>query len=719
LPAPTQIAKMVPRILLVVASIVGFTEAFSEAANPVRKVVTLLQAMQKQVTDEGEKAEDLYEKFMCYCKTSGGDLSASISAAETKIPQLGSSLEAAQAKKQQLEEDLKDHQADRSSAKQAMAEATSIRGKDKATYDKSLADNTANLAALNKAITAISAGMAGSFMQTGAAGVLRTLISSQREMLNDDRQELLSFLSGEQSGSYAPASGEIVGILKQMVDEMDKDQQSLITEEQASVKGYEGLMAAKTKEVAALTKSVELKLGKVADLGVEISTMKNDLGDTSESLSEDKKFVADLEKNCADKTAIHEAEKQVRSEEIVALADTIKILNDDDALELFKKTLPSASSSLLQVQQTGFSTRSQARSIVVQAQARGGKHMDFILLALRGKKIGFEKIIKLIDDLVVTLKSDQADDDHKKEYCGIQLDTADDKKKELEHSIDDLETVIEQTKEGIATLAEEINALKAGIAALDKAVAEATEQRKAESTAHKELMTSNAAAKELLVFAKNRLNKFYNPKLYKAAPARELSSEDRIYENQGGEIPTEAPGGIANTGITAFVQVREDGAPAPPPATAAAYVKKSQGSAGVMSMMDLLVQDLDKEMTESETEEKDAQADYEKGMADAAEKRRQDSKSLTDKEAAKAEMNGSLERSQDDKKSTGKELMGTMKYIQSLHAECDWLIQYFGVRKQARADEIDSLEKAKAVLSGADYSLLQRTARSRKFLRHG
>merc|ERR1712176_370323 len=107
---------------------------------------------------------------------------------------------------------------------------------------------------------------------------------------------------------------------------------------------------------------------------------------------------------------------------------------------------------------------------------------------------------------------------------------------------------------------------------------EATAIRKEENTEYKQLMQSDGAAKELLLFAKNRLNKFYNPKLYKAAPKRELSSGDRIYENMGGDIPTEAPGGIANTGISALVQLQEDVAPAPPPATAAAYTKKSQGS---------------------------------------------------------------------------------------------------------------------------------------------
>merc|ERR1712013_160323 len=110
------------------------------------------------------------------------------------------------------------------------------------------------------------------------------------------------------------------------------------------------------------------------------------------------------------------------------------------------------------------------------------------------------------------------------------------------------ENAIATTQEGIATLAEEIAALTEGIKALDKAVAEATEQRKEENTEYKALIASNTAATQLLAFAKNRLNKFYNPKLYKPAPKVELSSEDRIYSNMGGVVTTAAPGGIANTG---------------------------------------------------------------------------------------------------------------------------------------------------------------------------
>merc|ERR1719198_2553526 len=114
--------------------------------------------------------------------------------------------------------------------------------------------------------------------------------------------------------------------------------------------------------------------------------------------------------------------------------------------------------------------------------------------------------------MVSVLGEEQLDDDHKKEYCEMQFDVSDDKKKGLERSVSNLEKTIAKEKEAIATLAEEIKALEEGIAALDKSVAEATENRKEENIEYKDLMAADAAAKDILGFAKNRLNKFYNPK---------------------------------------------------------------------------------------------------------------------------------------------------------------------------------------------------------------
>merc|ERR1719446_1781319 len=323
--------------------------------------------------------------------------------------------------------------------------------------------------------------------------------------------------------------------------------------------------------------------------------------------------------------------------------------------------------------------------------------MDFIALAIQGKKIGFETVIKMIDDMVATLKTEQADDDSKKEYCAKEFDTADDKKKSLERTIKDLDTAIADAKDGISSTQDEIAGLEAGIKALDKSVAEATEQRKEEHEDFTELMASDSAAKEILGFAKNRLNKFYNPKLYKAPPKRELSDEDRATLAAGGTLaPTEAPGGIAGTGVTVLSQE----APPPPPEAVGAYSKKSEESGGVIALMDLLVKDLDKEMTEAEFTEKDAQEDYEQFMKDSSSKRAEDSKSLSDKEGMLADTEASLQENKDGKEAATKELMATVQYISNLHADCDWLVKYYEMRKEARTNEIDAMQKAKAVLSG-------------------
>merc|ERR1719230_1549760 len=243
----------------------------------------------------------------------------------------------------------------------------------------------------------------------------------------------------------------------------------------------------------------------------------------------------------------------------------------------------------------------------------------------------------MIDEMVGTLKQEQLDDDHKKEYCAKQFDMADDKKKGLERGVADLETAIDDHKEGIATAEEDIKNLQKAIKALDKSVAEATEQRKQENEDFTELMAQDSAAKELLLFAMNRLNKFYNPKLYKPPPKRELTAEDRATLAAGGTLPpTPTPGGIAGTGITVLAEVQQHGAarPAPPPEAPGAYQKKSQENNGVLAMIDLLVKDLDKEMAEAQTAEKDAQADYETFMKDSAAKRAEDAKTLADKEGA-------------------------------------------------------------------------------------
>eukprot|EP00747_Dinoflagellata_sp_TGD_P160200 gnl/TRDRNA2_/TRDRNA2_177952_c3_seq2.p1 gnl/TRDRNA2_/TRDRNA2_177952_c3~~gnl/TRDRNA2_/TRDRNA2_177952_c3_seq2.p1 ORF type:complete len:716 (+),score=284.20 gnl/TRDRNA2_/TRDRNA2_177952_c3_seq2:94-2241(+) len=688
-------------------------------ANPIRKIVTLMQNMQKKVEDEGKKEEELFEKFMCFCKQGRAGLEASVEKAKTsEIPDLEASVEEAVGKKKQMDEDLVQHKADKEAAKQSIADATAKREKEAAEFKKESEEQTADIAGLKKALEAVKAGTGGAFLQTADGGRIKQLVQDSKDILETDRDDLMAFLQGSEADS-----GQIVGIMETMIEEMSAALKEIEETEAKAISDFDSLVMEKTKEGESLQVMIEDKLTRTGELAVEVVELKNELEDTQESLAEDEKMLNGLEEKCAAKKKEWAERQKLRQEELLAIADTIKILNDDDALELFKKTLPSASASFVQIEVTSAAMRSKALELINQARHRPhrSQRLDFIALALRGKTAGFDFVVKMMEGMIANLKKEQEDDDAKKEYCLKEFDEAEDKKKSLETAISDLETAIADAEESITTLKTEIEALDDGIKALDKSVVEATEQRKEENEDFTANAAANAACKELIAFAKNRLNKFYNPKLYKPPAKRAITAEEQATLAAGGTLaPTVAPGGIAGTGVGLFVQIqmhRNDVAPPPPPETFGAYTK-SEESGGVISMMDMMISDMDKEMREAEYEEKDAQKDYETMMKDSAEKRAEDSKTMTDKQSALAQVEGELQQHKSDKMSTGKQLQETMLYTARLHGDCDFLMQNYDARKEARNAEMESIRDAEDTLKGAEYSLVQSSRASRKLLRH-
>merc|ERR1719203_1931185 len=311
----------------------------------------------------------------------------------------------------------------------------------------------------------------------------------------------------------------------------------------------------------------------------------------------------------------------------------------------------------------------------------------------------------MIDKMVALLGREQADDDSKKAYCEAELDKAEDEAKILTQKLSDLSKAIDETKELIATLESEIAALNKSIAELDTDVKDATATRKAENTLYKTTMAEDAAAMDILKMAKNRLAKFYTPKMYQPPAKTELSAAGRI----------EASYGASFVQVSAHSQQEAKGvaAPPPPPETWDAYSKKGEENAGVTEMMQLLMTDLENEMAQMTVDEKDSQAEYEAFMTDAASTRAMNSQSVKDKTAAKADAEANLVRLSQENKDTLKAAYDQSELVKDLHSECDWLLANFENRKAARTGEVESLKGAKAVLSGADYALVQhRAARS-------
>jgi len=362
-------------------------------------------------------------------------------------------------------------------------------------------------------------------------------------------------------------------------------------------------------------------------------------------------------------------------------------------LDVFKKA---GASSLMQVtkgHQTGFLQTAKGPQKLSKAQAivasflHKSHRLAFLSYTMKHQlrtankgAVDFGAITKMIDNMIGVLTAEQADDTKHKTWCTGELASSEDESAATQGKIASLTSTMAETSDEIATTAEDIAALTASIASLDKDVATSTAMRKAEHAEYLETVALTEAAIGLIGKAKNRLQKFYNPALYKPPPKVELSDEDAIVSK------------------LSFAQMSA------PKMSFVQYEPATQKSGGVMALMDMLTGELKASLGEAEHTEKTAQTDYTELMTESQASRAADTKSVTDKSAAKADLEGKLVALKESHALTLEEAANIAGYIAELHGSCDFILDNFELREEARTSEIEGLKNAKAVLAGASYS---------------
>merc|ERR1719310_484489 len=317
-------------------------------ANPMRKIIGMLQDMAKEIEREGEVEKEMYDKALCACE--GGEKSLDVVIAESTaaIEEHSAALKSGTALKAQLEQEVKDHAAAEAQAEEDLSDATTLRGKEHAEFSADEKDNKQNIAALGKAIPAVEEGMGGaSLMQMPHMDKLRRFVEVTKYLSSDARSGVLAFLDqGSETAAsesvQAPQSGEILGILKSMKDEMEKDLKDLQAQEQLDFNGFQDLKSAKLTEIDLNEKAVIEKEKRIGAITLSLSEGKHALEDAQEELADAQKFLANMKEQCASMEKTKAEREKMRAAEIQAVSDAIKILNDDDALDVFKKSLPSA-----------------------------------------------------------------------------------------------------------------------------------------------------------------------------------------------------------------------------------------------------------------------------------------------------------------------------------------------------------------------------------------
>jgi len=702
--------------------------ALQRGSGPIDKVVVLITEMKAQTEKEATQDMAAYDKYKCWCTTTEAEKTAAIQAAQNLLASLNAFVEEAAGKEGQLKTEIAGLTDDIAQDQDALASATSMRAEENKDFLAEEADFKETLGLLSQAIDVLSKvqllqahkgkaaaakleahalvqvhslvhsikltgnfhnvmmkdlfDMLGSFQ--GSAGAPRgvragaflgqsrrgdSLPWSQRDKSDEaiGKDANPNALHGAAAGakSYNSRSGGILGILKQMGDENAKDLATAQKQELQAEIDFQKLQAAKLGEIAAATEQKESKESQLADLLVKVAKAKRDIEKTQAALAADEAFLLEMTKNCKVEDEEYAGRVKVRTEEIKALGETLSILTGDEARSLFDKTI-----SLLQT--TAVSHSNSAERAAAQQKmathamnrimevARKHKNWQLASLAVTVKLDAFTKVKAAMDKMFVELKAQQKAEYDKNEACKKDIDATEDKITVGGNTKEDLDSKHKDLTNTLARLARQSDELKAEVAEMEVSLKEAGENRKADNQLYQTTMSDQRATIAVLNMAAGRLSKFYG-----------------------------------------FVEVRQHAGPAPP--TPAAY-KKSASSGGVMQLLAKIVADAESVEIQIKMGEQKSQEEYASFVSATTASIEADRHAIAEAGEQSAASESAKSETQEAQLANDGEVAKLNELLTATHADCDFVLKYFDVRQQARAEEMGAITDAKAILSGADFS---------------
>jgi len=708
------------------------TSAITSSSSAISKVVTLITEMKEQCIKDSEADTEAFDKYKCWCITTEEEKKAAIAAAEAKLEELNAFLEEAAAKEGELKTEIAGLEDDIAKDQDALETARANREKENKEFLEEEADLKETLSLLAEAIGVLqkvqllqkqgkpASKMAlvqvrdivqrispkfHNVMQKDLYDMLGALEDVEQQHLGSiflpkksaaaleqswkhlEHRELdlpwiktseeigkeanPNDLKGAAAGakSYNSRSGSILGILKAMGDNTAKDLGDAQKEELQAEISFQNLQAAKIAEITAATKSKEQKELALSDLLYKVANAKEDVTATTKALEADQTFLAETMEGCGKEDAEYAKRMKIRTQEITAIAETLKILTGDEARSLFDKTI----SSFLQLGSVSESVTSAAQemaktSAMQRILAAAKKHKNWALasLAVRVRLDAFTKVKAAMDRMVADLKAEQKAEYAKNEACKKELDQTEDKIKEGMNTKEDLDQRHAELVNILATAADDIARLNTEVADMEVSLKEAGEQRKAENGVYQQSVSDQRATIRILNMAMARLKKFY-------------------------------------TAGTNLVEIHLH-APPPPKSSATDAFEINANSGGVMQLLSKIIGDAESVEIELKLTEQNQQKNYAELVSATTASIEADRQAIAEKQEQLSTAEGDKSETEEAQLANDASLAKLNELLVATHTDCDWIMKYFDLRQNARAEEINAIEEAKAILSGANFS---------------
>merc|ERR1719253_503659 len=658
----------------------GAVPAMGQEANvsPIRKVVMLIEEMKVQTEKDAKADLESYDKYMCWCKTNDAAKTTAIADAQATIEELTAFVEESKAKEGQLKTEIGQLQTDIAEDTDALATATATREKENEEFKATETDLTETIGLLKESVEILSkvqllqkngeapskeilmqvkakhvasrpsfAGLMQKdlFDMLGALGGPKDSFLPRRRVALNQASAMQPEISEEEAGmaarpngqngaaagakSYNSRSGKIFGLLSEMSEEMQRDLAEATKTEAQSNENFANLKAAKEAEIAAATEQEKAKTAELADTLNKMAKAKRDLEKTEAALAADTEFLANMKKDCQAEDENYKKRAEIRSQEIVALAETLKILNDDDARTLFGKSVGTSFIQESSEQKAMLMDRAAKKAMMRIAEvARRHKNWALASLAVRVRLDAFTKIKEMMDKMLVELKKQQQEEYEKAEACKKDIDETEDTIKEKNNLKDDLDEKHKSLKNSLETLATEIAELQKEEEEMKIALKQAGEQRKGENQIFQQSVMDQRATVNILNKALARLKSFYE---------------------------------------SSFIQQPGQAVSAPPPK--GKDYSKSAGAGGVLQLLQKIITEAEQEEIELSGDEQNAQENYGKFVQDTTASIEADRKAIEEKTAQVAEAETALSETKEAQMANNAEISKLDDLLKAIHVD--------------------------------------------------
>jgi len=667
--------------------------------NPIDKVVSLIEGLAKAIENDGKTEQASYDKYACWVESTMARKASDISSAKEEIDQLQDAIKKNKAALASHGAEIAQLNKDIAKNKEAAKEATTIRDKDNAAYAEERSESEQCIGALEAAIKVLTG--AGSkkagFMQqfheaqlmSVAEGLRKVVHASHSKHLSSvDADTVMRFVGSPSEfmkqgmvaaqtgqnpfGDYAPQSSAIQGILKGQYDAFTTDLEKENADEAKSQKSFEALIATKDQERKTLVTTLQKQETDHAAKTKQLSEDSVQLDDTTEQLAADEKFFEATKQAAQDKANQWSTRTRLRVEELAGMEGAIKILQGGDAT--FEESANGPKKMLLELDSVSVLKHSVTHEEAFgKLKALAAKYKSSGLLkVVAAMRLGghFDKVMVMIDEMMGLLRKEEQSDIEHRDRCENGQNANANQMEDLNSAIAKNGKELERMGRTDKNLEKDLTAVKGEISASKKDLASLLEARNKDHEEFVRALKMDSEAVSLIGQAMVRLTKFYK--------------ENKIA-----------------VGLVQAPEYAQDADKAPE-TTFSSKGSRQGESTGIVAILDMIKEDLQKEMKEGRADEASGQSDYEKQSGELQESldAQEESKvSIETQRADLAEKKSSVEKSKTEKEGD-LGAQGDMK--KSLSTDCDWVKSNFKSRRDKRKTEMEGLVDAKSFLAGVE-----------------